>query len=112
MSCSVFTSPVFDREFKRLAKRYKSLSSDFARLVESIKANPIQGYDLGDGLRKIRMSVTSKGKGKSGGARVITYNVVSQVDDQQVLMLIIYDKSERASISKREILAMKHMLGV
>ena len=40
-------------------------------LLEMLRKNPMAGADLGDGIRKVRMAITSKGKGKSGGARVI-----------------------------------------
>lgn len=58
---------------------------------------------LGGGLRKIRMAITSKGKGKSGGERVITFTVVVAVEESEINLLYIYDKAERSSISKKEI---------
>ncbi len=57
--------------FKRLKKRHKSLEADFERLLISLLDNPCQGVELEDGVRKIRLSITSKGRGKSAGARVI-----------------------------------------
>ena len=66
----------FEREAKRLGKRYPSLKSDVIALSGDILSNPQLGTDLGRGLRKIRMAITSKGRGKSGGARVITFTVV------------------------------------
>ena len=63
------------------------------------------GIDLGDGLRKIRMAITSKGKGKSAGARVITYNVVTRVQGETVVLVSIYDKSEQDTVSKRDIMS-------
>ena len=71
--------------------------------MEDLEANPRLGTDLGGGLRKIRMAITSKGKGKSGGARVITYAVIVQVDEAEINLLTIYDKAERDSISKEEL---------
>ena len=104
MSCRIDTLPEFERELKRLVKHYRSMKDDYAALIKQIKDNPTLGTDMGDGIRKVRMAITSKGKGKSGGARVITYNVLTQVrDDGQVLLVTIYDKSERDSIAKREI---------
>ena len=70
-------------------------------------ANPNLGTDLGGGLRKIRMSIASKGRGKSGGARVITFSVIISVEETEVNLLTIYDKSERESISRAEI---EHLL--
>ena len=59
------------------------------------------GTDLGGGLRKIRMAITSKGAGKSGGARIITV-VITDVQDALGL-LYIYDKSERSTIKGKEL---------
>lgn len=84
-------------------KRYASFADDYENLLTDLKANPRLGTDLGGGLRKIRMAITSKGKGKSGGARVITYTVIVQVDETEINLLTIYDKAERESISKEEL---------
>ncbi len=90
----------FKREFKRLSKKYISLSSDMRELVKSLKENPIVGTPLGNDVYKIRLAIKSKNKGKSGGARVITY----LVDKNKIVYLIsIYDKSEKVSISDIEI---------
>lgn len=61
------------------------------------------GTDLGNGLRKIRMRISSKGRGKSGGARVISFTVVVAIDETEINLLYIYDKAERESISLKEI---------
>ena len=65
--------------------------------------NPFEGVDLGMGVRKVRMSIKSKGKGKSGGARVITYSLTVDDEDVNLTLLTIYDKSERSTISDKEI---------
>lgn len=65
--------------------------------------NPFEGVDLGMGVRKVRMSIKSKGKGKSGGARVITYSLTKYDEDINLTLLTIYDKSERSTISDKEI---------
>lgn len=93
----------FKKEAKRLKKRYRSFVDDYERLVEEIEENPFLGTDLGGGLRKIRMRITAKGKGKSGGTRVITFTVVAAVDETEINLLYIYDKAERASITVSEI---------
>lgn len=61
----------FKRQIKRLRKKYASLQSDFDELLAELSENPFAGVDLGDGVRKVRMAIKSKGKGRSGGARVI-----------------------------------------
>lgn len=105
MSCRISYLPEFERELKRLAKRYRSMKDDYASLLKQIKANPATGVDIGDGIRKISMAIAAKGKGKSGGARVITYNVVTKVEDNEVVLVTIYDKAEVSSISKRDIVS-------
>ena len=81
MNYEIIVKPTFQREAKRLAKHYSSFKEDFASLIDELEQNPQLGTDLGHGLRKVRMKITAKGKGKSGGARVITFTlVVSQQD--------------------------------
>ena len=81
MSYNIRTYPPFDRAIKRLNKRYKSLKADLLKLIAELQENPQMGADLGKGFRKVRMQISAKGKGKSGGARVITYIVrVSEAD--------------------------------
>jgi hypothetical protein len=69
-------APTFDKELKRLAKKYKSLKKDVKNLEEEIKNNPLLGTNLGGGIKKIRLNITAKNQGKSGGARVITHELI------------------------------------
>jgi len=77
MSYKVKSIPKFEREVKRLAKKYVSLKKEYIALVQSLKEDPNQGTLLGNNCYKIRLAIALKGKGKSGGARVITYVQVS-----------------------------------
>ena len=89
--------PSFAKELKTLCKKYKSLKKDFEALKEEIETNPNIGVSLGDELRKIRLNISSKNKGKSGGARVITHEILVEIDHQEtmsVAFISIYDKSE------------------
>lgn len=86
----------FQRAFKRLKKRYRSLPEDFKQLLLSLAANPRQGAELYDGMRKVRINFTSKGRGKSGGGRVI---IRLQVEDTRLSFLYIYDKSDMGNVS-------------
>jgi len=100
---NIFYSSEFRKEVKRLAKKYRSIPEDLLELKNRLVENPLEGADLGFGVRKVRMSIKSKGKGKSGGARVITYNVTETEDTIDITLLTIYDKSERSTISDKEI---------
>lgn len=88
----------FKRQFKRLAKKYRSLRDDFGEWKQEILENPLVGDDLGGGVRKIRMAISSKGKGKSGGARILTLNVKVSDDGLNVILLTIYDKGEISNV--------------
>ena len=103
MECKITASKSFNKELKRLGKRYASLADDYETLLHDLKQNPALGTDLGRGLRKVRMRISSKGKGKSGEARVITFTVIASVDETTINLLYIYDKSERENISPKEI---------
>lgn len=100
MSYKVKFIPKFERELKRLAKKFPSLKSDFSSLIQSLKENPNQGVSLGNDCYKIRMAIASKGKGKSGGARVIT---CFKILNETVYLLAIFDKSEQENIPDHEL---------
>lgn len=89
----------FYRQLKRLAKRYRSLADDLDALQHQLMENPDSGVSLGGGKHKIRLGVKSKGGGKRGGLRVITLNVVIDVQDTCVNLLTIYDKKEISNVS-------------
>ncbi|HEY8929245.1 MAG TPA: type II toxin-antitoxin system RelE/ParE family toxin [Mucilaginibacter sp.] len=96
MSFKVSVSPNFGRELKRLAKKYPSIKADLSELVNSLIESPFQGNSLGRDCYKVRMRISSKGKGKSGGSRVIT---CVKIIKEQIFLLSIYDKSEQSDIS-------------
>jgi hypothetical protein len=82
--------------YKRLKKRHKSLEDDFERLLGSLLQNPMQGVELENGVRKVRLAISSKGRGKSGGARVI---IRVRIVADELQLLYIYDKSDFGNIS-------------
>ena len=98
MKVTISTFEEFDRQARRLAKKYKSLKADLMILQKEIMENPFIGSDLGSGIRKIRLAIASKGKGKSGGARVLTLTVLVS-EDAEVTLLTIYDKNEIENVS-------------
>jgi hypothetical protein len=73
---------------------------EYSLLVDELQASPQQGSPLGNNCFKIRISIASKGKGKSGGARIITHIVIKE---NLVFMLTIYDKSDKENISEKEL---------
>lgn len=100
MSFKIKVTPEFLTEAKRLAKKYISLKNDLADLAATLTNNPAQGTPLGKDAYKIRLAITSKGKGKSGGARVIT---CVKIISETVYLVSIYDKSVRANISDKDL---------
>ena len=100
MPYNVLTIRRFDREIKRLIKKYASLKSEYEKLIEKLEKNPEIGTPLGNNLYKIRLAIASKERGKRGGARVITY---LKTEERNIYLLTIYDKGERETISNREI---------
>ena len=86
------------KEAKRLAKKYPSFKQDYKEFLESIKNNPLQGDEITKNIRKIRMAIKAKGKGKSGGARVITFNVLTDVENGHVIFLLLYDKEDASTV--------------
>ena len=104
MSVEILTTPIFDKEFKRLLKKYPSLKKDFLLLRDELLADPKTGNPIGKNCYKIRLAVKSKGKGKSGGLRVITYLLLITEANNKVrrlYLLSVYDKSENDTISDR-----------
>ena len=98
MSFEIRTTPRFERSAKALKKRHHSLKDDLKDLIASLEVNSEQGDELVPGIRKIRMAIKSKGRGKSGGARVITYTVVVTENEGIIYLMDIYDKADYSTI--------------
>jgi len=100
----------FKKEAKPLLKKHKSLAADLKGLEKDLLSNPTLGTPLGNNTFKIRLKIASKGKGKSGGARVISYleteliaKLATEDSETTVNLISIYDKSETATITEREL---------
>ena len=100
MSCNITisVSDDFAKEAKRLAKKYPSFKQDYKDFLVSIKNNPLQGDEITKNIRKIRMVIKAKGKGKSGGARVITFNILTDIENGHVVFLLLYDKEDASTV--------------
>lgn len=103
MKHRVIPTPAFEKELRPLLKRHRSLAKDLLKLEKELEQRPGSGTALGHGLYKVRLAITSKGKGKSGGGRVITYVVT---EDAEVYLLSIYDKADYDTVDTK---AMKQL---
>ena len=103
MNYRIVTTDDFDRKVKMLLKKYRSLKTDLIEFEKELLENPTMGDDLGNNIRKVRIAIASKNKGKRGGARIITCNVLIDVENTKIYLLTIYDKGEQEGISKQEI---------
>jgi hypothetical protein len=107
MKTNVNITNSFSKQAKRLMKKYKSLKSELEELELKLIKEPKLGVSLGNNSFKIRLAVKSKGKGKSGGLRVITHLDIILYKDEiinDLFLLSIYDKSQLSNISEKEIL--------
>lgn len=100
MAFKVIPTSPFLKEYNKLQKRHHSLKDDVLALAENLAENPELGKPLGHNLYKVRLSIKSKGKGKSGGARVITYLIDAA---QEVYLISIYDKTDIDSVSSNQL---------
>lgn len=98
MNFDIIPTSGFAKSLKALAKRHRSIKQDIICFSESLQANPFQGDELSPGIRKIRMAIASKGRGKSGGARVITYTILVDENKGRVYLIDIYDKADFSTV--------------
>lgn len=108
MKVEVIVSENFRKEAKKYLKKFHSLREELADFEKSLLENPKQGTKLTDSTYKIRLASKSKGKGKSGGFRIITYLIEQiEIEDAEeetiVTLLSIYDKSEVSTLSEGQI---------
>ena len=110
MTVTVRITKSFSTAAKPLLKKYPSLTKDLLILETELRSNPKLGTPLGNNTYKIRLKISSKGKGKSGGARVISLvetSVISEInfrdEDVTVNFITIYDKADTATINDKEL---------
>lgn len=107
MSFEIKVTEPFQRKLKRLAKKYKSIKQDLGFVLQELENNPEMGVFIGKNCYKIRIAIQSKGKGKSGGARMITY---VRILKNTIFLLDIFDKSEQPNIFDKELQMLIEML--
>lgn len=102
MASKIILTDSFKRNAKKLAKKYKSLSQDIRLLINKLQSDPYLGNRLTSNVYKARIAIKSKGRGKSGGGRVIYYvNITLEENDNNdvnIYFLAIYDKSSMENI--------------
>lgn len=100
MNFEIIATEPFERKLKRLSKKYASLKIDLLKVIEDLESNPTLGKPIGKGCYKIRIAISSKGKGKSGGARMITF---VRIVKRRIYLIDIFDKSEQPTISDSQL---------
>ncbi len=100
MNYNVVATLRFEKELKRIVKKYPSLKAEFSVLIRQINQFPEKGVYIGNNCYKIRLAISSKGKGKSGGARVISYVYNFK---ETVYLLTVYDKNEKSGLRPNEL---------
>lgn len=111
MSTKIISTPTFEKELKKLAKKYPSMNEDYRKLLEFLIQNPQpKEYSIGNGLYKIRLKIASLKKGKSGGARVITVVLEEKSEDElKVYLVRIFEKSDKGDLTSKEYQAIRRM---
>ena len=99
----------FSKEFKRLLKKFPSLKSDFQNILDNLETELLLADDLGNGFKKIRINIKSKGKGSSGGGRIITYETIINVGEKLIIFANIYNKGDYDTI---DLTILKNNLGI
>jgi hypothetical protein len=103
MANKIIPTPYFESRLKKFLKKFPSLANELTELEETLLAHPQTGKDIGAGIFKIRLASKSKGAGKSGGFRIITYLVKPAAEGTDIYLITIYDKSEESTIDKGEL---------
>lgn len=105
MKYNILTLPEFDKAFKMMLKKYPSIKKDISDFKTGLLNGKNLGVDLGGNIRKVRMQIESKGTGKRGGARIITYTMFLSVESKNIILVTMYEKGKQESIPIKEIKA-------
>jgi mRNA-degrading endonuclease RelE of RelBE toxin-antitoxin system len=101
MPYNILTIPEFDKNIKKLSKRYKLIKNDLFSLIELLRKNPHEGIRLFGSCYKIRLGNSSVPTGKSKGFRVITYCID---EENNLYLLSIYSKSDQENLKEEDII--------
>jgi len=104
----IIPSVDFVKQLKPLIKKYRSLDGELRIFYDDLLNNPAQGDPLGNNIYKVRLSIASKGKGKSGGARIVTFLYKEKAT---IYLIAIYDKSEISSVTNAYLKSVIKSLG-
>lgn len=104
MKNKITTIPIFDTRYKRFVKKFPTLEQEITEFKKELLKNPKQGILITQNTYKIRLASADKNKGKSGGFRVITFLINESENETEIVLLLIYDKSEESSFNKKEII--------
>lgn len=108
----VIPTPTFIRKIKRLKKKFPTLSDSILALEKELLKAPRMGDSYGKNIYKIRIGDESKGKGKSGGFRVITYVIDETFEVTSIYLVTLFDKSEESTIDKKNVLRLVRKSGL
>jgi mRNA-degrading endonuclease RelE of RelBE toxin-antitoxin system len=101
MNLNIKTLSCFDKDVKRLFKKYKQLPNDLKLLNKKLLENPKSGTELGHRCYKIRLANSSIPTGKSGGFRIIYYHIDT---NENLYLMSMYSKNELENIDDKIIL--------
>lgn len=99
MSFNIETTPRFDKDVKKLRKRFPKVKEDLKQLIAELKDNPTKGTHLGENIYKIRLQNSSISAGKSGGFRVISYYFLADT----LYLVTMYSKNDQDTILDKEL---------
>ena len=101
-SLVIISEPGFDRDVRRLRKKYRLIAEDIKDLLLDFNRLGIHGelmVGFDREVRKVRLSNRPAKRGKSGGFRALYV-----VDNESTIRLIrLYSKTEEAALGRNEI---------
>jgi mRNA-degrading endonuclease RelE of RelBE toxin-antitoxin system len=106
MTNRVIISKNFQKEAKALLKKFHTLKDSIDNVISQLTNDPYCGDPYGQKIYKVRLADKSKGGGKSGGFRVLYYHIIKSDDGITILLMSIFDKSDKATVTKIEALKM------